>query len=60
MNKHWWASKTIWVQGLGLIGSALIGAGLMGEATWALYLGIITQILGIVIRVVTRGAIVWD
>ena len=58
-NKHWWASKTIWVQGLGLIGSVLIGAGLLGQETWALYLGIATQALGILIRLVTKGEVVW-
>jgi len=60
MEKHWWASKTIWIQGLGLIGSILIGAGLIGEVQWTLYLGVATQILGIIIRLVTKGAIVWE
>lgn len=60
MDKHWWASKTIWMQGLGLIGSILIGAGLLGEVNWALALGITTQVLGIIIRLVTKGAIVWS
>ena len=59
MGKHWWASKTIWVQGLGLIGMVLIGAGVMGEASWPLYLGIATQVIGIIIRFVTKGEVIW-
>ena len=59
MTKHWWASRTIWVQALGLIGMLLIGGGIIGETQWALYLGIATQALGIIIRVVTKGEIVW-
>jgi len=60
MNKKWYFSKTIWIQGLGLIGSILIGAGVMGESSWALYLGIATQALGVVIRLVTKGAVIWE
>ena len=59
MEKHWYFSKTIWVQGLGLVGSVLIGAGLLGEASWALYLGIATQVLGVIIRIITKGEVVW-
>ena len=59
MEKHFWASKTIWVQGLRLVGSILIGAGLLGETAWALYLGIATQVLGVIIRIVTKGEVVW-
>ncbi len=60
MDKHWWASKTIWVQLLGLVGMCLIAAGVIGEETWALYVGIATQVLGIIIRLVTNGEIVWS
>ena len=59
MDKHWWASKTIWVQFLGLLGMVLIGSGLIGEASWPLYLGIVTQVIGIIIRFVTKGGVVW-
>ena len=57
--KHWWASKSIWLQLLGLIGMVLIAAGIMGEATWAIAVGITTQVLGIIIRFITKGEIVW-
>ena len=59
MEVKWYFSKTIWVQGLGLIGSVLIGAGLLGQEAWALYLGIATQVLGILIRLVTKGEVIW-
>jgi len=59
MEKKWYFSKTLWVQALGLIGSVLIGAGLLGQEAWALYLGIATQVLGILIRLVTKGEVVW-
>lgn len=59
MEKKWYFSKSIWIQGLGLIGSVLIGAGILGQETWALYLGIATQVLGILIRLVTKGAVRW-
>ena len=59
MEKHFWASKTIWVQALGLIGMLLIGGGIIGETQWVLYVGIATQMLGILIRLVTKGEVVW-
>lgn len=59
-TKYWWTSKSIWVQILGLVGMVLIGAGIIGEATWTLYVGIVTQILGIVMRAVTKGAVTWS
>ena len=59
MDKHWWASKTIWVQFLGLIGMVLIATGVIGEASWPLYLGIATQVIGIIIRFVTKGEVTW-
>jgi len=58
-NKYWWASKTIWVQGLGLVGMILISAGLVGDADWAKYLGIATTVLGVVIRFITKGEVIW-
>ena len=60
MDKHWWASKTIWIQGLGLLGMILIGTGAVGEANWALYLGVATTVLGVIIRLITKGAVVWS
>uniref|UniRef100_A0A6M3LM17 Uncharacterized protein n=1 Tax=viral metagenome TaxID=1070528 RepID=A0A6M3LM17_9ZZZZ len=59
MEKKWWASKTIWIQGLGLIGSILMAAGIVGQESWTLYLGIITQGLGILIRFITKDEVVW-
>jgi len=58
-TKHWWASKSIWVQFLGLIGMVLIAAGIIGETQWALYIGVITQVLGIIIRLITKGEVTW-
>ena len=58
-DKYWWASKTIWAQGLGLVGMILIASGAIGEATWAQYLGIATTLLGIIIRFATKGAVTW-
>jgi hypothetical protein len=58
-NKYWWASKTIWVQGLGLIGMVLISVGLVGDDDWAKYLGIATTVLGVVIRFITKGEVMW-
>ena len=60
MDKHWWASKTIWVQGLGLVGMILIGTGAIGESSWTTYLGLATTALGIIIRLITKGAVVWS
>jgi len=57
--KKVWTSKTIWVQGLGLVGSILIAAGLLGESQWALYNGIATQVLGVIIRLVTKDEVTW-
>lgn len=45
------------MQLLGLIGMILIGAGLIGEPQWAIYEGIITQVLGVVMRLVTKESI---
>lgn len=59
MKKHWWASKTIWVQFLGLVGMILIASGMIGEEQWAFYVGIATQVLGIFIRFVTKGEVTW-
>ncbi|MDP2218516.1 MAG: hypothetical protein Q8J68_14660 [Methanolobus sp.] len=57
--KHFWASKSIWVQLLGLIGMILIATGIVGSAQWALYCGILTQVLGIIVRFVTKGEVTW-
>lgn len=59
MTKHWWASKTIWVQFLGLVGMVLIATGVVGETEWAIYCGVATQVLGIIIRFVTKSEVVW-
>ena len=59
MGKHWWLSKSIWLQFLGLVGMGLIASGVVGEATWAIYCGILTQVLGIVIRLITKGEVTW-
>ena len=59
MDKHWWASKSILIQLVGLVGMVLIGLGVVGETQWALYCGVITQVLGVVIRIVTKGAVTW-
>ena len=53
-------SKSIWVQFLGLVGMILIGLGVIGEAQWAMYMGIITQVLGVIMRLVTKEAITWN
>ena len=59
MEKKVWASKSVWVQFLGLVGSVLIGTGILGDTQWALYSGIITQVLGVIMRLVTKDAVVW-
>ena len=59
MKKKIWASKSIWVQVIGLAGSVLIGTGILGDAQWALYSGIITQVLGVIMRLVTKDEVVW-
>ena len=59
MKKKIWASKSIWVQVIGLAGSVLIGTGILGDAQWALYSGIITQLLGVIMRLVTKDEVVW-
>ena len=58
-KKHWFLSKSIIVQALGLVGMILIGLGIIGEETWAKYLGYITTALGIAVRFVTKGAVTW-
>lgn len=59
MNKKIWASKSVWVQVIGLAGSVLIGTGILGDAQWALYSGIITQVLGVIMRLITKEEVVW-
>lgn len=55
--KKWWASKSIQVQVIALLGTCLIGAGIVGEAQWAVYSGAASQILGIVMRFITKSEI---
>jgi len=59
MIKHWYFSKSIGIQLLGLIGMILIAGGLVGQEQWVLYVGVITQILGIFVRIITKGEVTW-
>lgn len=59
MSKHFWASKSIWLQALGLVGMVLIAGGVVGEANWAMYCGVATQVLGVIMRLITKGEVTW-
>ncbi|MBU0959752.1 MAG: hypothetical protein KKB31_07435 [Nanoarchaeota archaeon] len=58
-DKKWYTSKSIWVQFLGLIGMVLIAAGVVQETQWAMYVGVATEVIGIVMRFVTKGSVTW-
>ena len=58
-NKKWWTSKSIWVQGIGLVGTVVMAGGFVGQEQWVMYSGLATQILGIIMRLVTKEPVGW-
>ena len=58
-NKKWWTSKSIAVQVIGLVGTLLMGGGIIGQEQWVLYSGLATQVIGIIMRLVTKDPVGW-
>jgi len=56
--KKWWTSKTIWVNGLALVGAIAVAVG-MGEAEWAAIAVGAQAIINIFLRSITGESVEW-
>jgi hypothetical protein len=55
--KPWWQSKTLWVNAIALIGSVVIGNGLIDDTRWTALSMTIQSLLNIFLRLDTDTAV---
>ena len=55
--KPWWQSKTLWVNALALVGSIVVGNGLIDDARWTALAMSIQSIANIFLRIDTDTAV---
>ena len=58
--KKWYASKTVWVNAIALVGAVLVGAGVWDNPLSPDTEVIILSVINFVLRFVTKEEIVWS